>query len=379
MSRIIGHLDMDAFFAAIEERDNPRLAGRPIVVGADPKDGAGRGVVSTANYAARAYGIRSALPISKAWQFSEAARKRGLPPAVFIDVRMKKYGEVSRRIMAILEKYAKEIEQASVDEAYFDLSSVGSFEASRSIAVKIKNEIKEQEHLTASIGIGPNKLIAKIASDAEKPDGLTVVTAADAEAFLESLSIRVIPGIGPKAEEKFRALGMKTIGDAKKLLPEQLKKMMGKWGTDLYEKLRGRSDSPLVTEWEAKSISEQETFETDTLDPNFLIERLQELSRGVFAHFSKSGFKSFRTITLTVRFGDFTTMNRSLTLKSPSAKLETVNFEILKLFLPFLDSRENRTDHRPNHHAEAAVGPRTLGSFASPGVSVHMSPQFVAR
>ncbi len=182
--RIIGHLDMDAFFAAIEERDHPELKGRPVVVGADPAGGQGRGVVSTANYPARVYGIHSAMPISTAWKLAEAARRRGRPATVFVRGSHRKYGEVSARIMAILHHYAPVVEEASIDEAYFDLSFTGSFEAAAALARQIKAAILGQERLTGSIGIGPNKMVAKIASDFQKPDGLTLVTAEEAEAFL---------------------------------------------------------------------------------------------------------------------------------------------------------------------------------------------------
>ena len=174
--RIIGHLDMDAFFAAIEERDHPELKGRPVVVGADPAGGKGRGVVATANYPARVYGIHSAMPISRAWQLAEAARRRGRPATAFVRGSHRKYGEVSGRIMAILHHFAPVVEEASIDEAYLDLSFAGSFEAAAEICRSIKAEILAKERLTASMGLGPNKMVAKIASDFQKPDGLTVVT-----------------------------------------------------------------------------------------------------------------------------------------------------------------------------------------------------------
>lgn len=348
--RIIGHLDMDAFFAAIEERDNPRLNGKPIVVGADPMDGRGRGVVSTANYAAREYGIRSALPITAAWRFSEAARRKGLPPAVFLPVNMEKYHMVSASVMGILRGYAKVVEEASVDEAYFDLSllpdgaSCPTYEATAEVAKNIKVEIREKERLTASVGIGPNKLIAKIASDRRKPDGLTVVREEDAEKFLEPLPIRTIPGVGPKTEERMKKLGVRAVGDAKRFGREELIEMMGKWGAELYEKLRGRDEAPLVTEWVAKSVGEQETFPLDTHDPKFLREQLMALADGVWRRFIAEGFTSFRSVTITVRFADFTTLTRRTTLDAPvlgDHARETLQFQALRLFMPFLDRREN--------------------------------------
>jgi DNA polymerase IV (DinB-like DNA polymerase) len=362
--RIIGHIDMDAFFASIEERDNSRYKGRPIVVGADPEDGGGRGVVSTANYAARAYGIRSALPISTAWRFSEAARKKGLPPAVFLGVDMRKYGAVSERIMAIIRAHVPLdsdgvilVEQASVDEAYFDLSFAGSYEEAKRIARETKDEIKIKERLTASVGIGPNKLIAKIASDRQKPDGLTVVQEKDAEAFLEPLNIRVIPGVGPKSEEQFMKRGMRTVQDAKRLSEAELKKMMGKWGAELYQKLRGRSDAEITLDRVPKSIGEQTTFDEDVpvngklKDRKFLEAALADLAADVHRRLRReiadgAPFTTFRSIGITVRFSDFATKTRIVTLKEPlaadgAATQKTIQFQALRLFMPFLDRREN--------------------------------------
>src|SRR5713226_357343 len=179
--RIVAHVDMDAFYAAVEAQRNPALRGRPLVVGADPKEGHGRGVVTAASYAARRYGIRSALPISRAWRLAEAARRRGDPET-------------------ILAPAGDQFQKTSVDEAYLELSSLGSFEAAVERARRLKAEIVSQEGLTASVGIGPNKLVAKIASDFEKPDGLTVVRPEEDQPIIDPLRIRVIPGIGPKTE-----------------------------------------------------------------------------------------------------------------------------------------------------------------------------------
>lgn len=341
MKRIIAHLDMDAFFAAVEERDNPRFAGLPVVIGADPARGRGRGVVSTANYKAREYGIRSALPISKAWRFSEEAKRRGLPPAVFLPGDFEKYGRISEEIMAIVKKYSPRVEEASVDEAYFDLTSAGSFKKAEEICLQVKKEIKEKERLTCSIGAGPNKLIAKIASDFKKPDGLTVVEEKDAEKFLEPLPIRKIPGIGPKTEAKFYALKIKTVKDLKKIPAEQLKEILGKWGIGLYEKIRGRDDSPIQTKWIAKSIGEQETFAKDTLEANFVLERLNALCQSVAGRFAEENFKTFKTAGITVRFADFETKTRAHTLTKPASDARILQIETLKLLLPFLDKREN--------------------------------------
>jgi DNA polymerase IV (DinB-like DNA polymerase) len=339
--RIIGHLDMDAFFAAIEERNNPQFQGLPIVVGADPRGGAGRGVVSTANYAAREYGIRSAMPITRAWRLSQAAKLRGRPETVFLSGSWRTYSSVSRNIMNIIARHAPAMQQRSVDEAYFDLTSAGSLPAAEKICRAIKAEIKDHEHLTASIGLGPNKLIAKIASDYNKPDGLTIITAKDAEAFLEPLSVRAIPGIGPRAEEILKQYDVATVADAKRLSAQELHNLFGLWGDDMYEKLRGRDTSPLREHEVAKSVGHNQTFFHDTLSPAYLLPKLTGAAEEVFARLHDDGFNSFRTVVVTVRFADFVTKTRAKTLPTTSRSLADLRQAALQLFLPFLDHREN--------------------------------------
>ncbi len=339
--RIVGHLDIDAFFAAVEERDNPLLCGLPIVVGADPRGGKGRGVVSTANYKAREYGIHSGLPISKAWRQSEAARKRGSPPVAFLPARMERYAEVSTHVMETLRRFAFLVEQASIDEAYFDLSSCESYTFAEEICHKIKLAIREEERLTASVGIGPNKLIAKIVSGMCKPDGLTVVREEDVTAFLAPLSVRTIPGIGPKTEAELVKIGVKTIKDMRRFSQEELRASFGKRGWGFYEKIRGRDESPLEENYEAKSIGEQETFEQDTQDSQFLVQRLKAICHDVMGRLATEGFTHFRRVVLTVRFADFEAKSRSHTLLVPMNSLNVLQFEAMKLLLPFLDDREN--------------------------------------
>lgn len=351
--RIIAHLDMDSFFASVEERDNPRIKGKPIVVGADPLEGKGRGVVSTANYKAREYGIRSALPISKAWQFSEMARRQGEDPAVFLDVDMQKYAQVSRKVMEIIENHSDLVEKASVDEAYFDLSSLGSFEKAKKVCAKIKKEIKDKQKLTASIGLGPNKLIAKIASDMQKPDGLTMVKKEEAEKFLKPLSIRKIPGIGPKSEEKFNSQGVKIVEDLKKYSKDDLRQMMGKWGVELYEKSRGRDSTPVSKDQERKSIGEQETFVEDSLDFKYVFSHMEKMSKDVMARLKNSDFEKFKTVVITVRFSDFQTLTRSHTFKKSSDSQDVLRVEMMRLLMPFFDNRSN-----PKHKKIRLVGVR---------------------
>jgi DNA polymerase IV (DinB-like DNA polymerase) len=356
---------MDAFFAAIEERDKPRLKGAPIVVGADPKDGRGRGVVSTANYKAREYGIHSAQPISEAWRLSEAAHGRGLPRAVFIGGNYRRYVEVSEAIMEYLRTEADAIEPASIDEAYIGMkfpisnfsangaclparqgSSFGGqfpknlWEEAEIKAKKIKAHIKKEFGLTCSIGIGPNKLISKIAAGAQKPDGLTIVHAHQAQSFLHPQSVRIFPGVGPKMEEQLHRLHIYTVEDLSKFREDELTQRFGTWGTSLYKKARGIDESPIVEAYETKSTGEQETFEEDSLDAPFLVARLLSLSFAVGEGLRRKNLRG-KTISLTVRFANFETMTRARTLSEPVADGKRIAEVALQLFMPFLDAREN--------------------------------------
>jgi DNA polymerase IV (archaeal DinB-like DNA polymerase) len=344
--RIIAHIDMDAFYAAVEERHHPELRGHPIVVGADPKGGTGRGVVTAANYAARKYGIRSALPISRAWRLAEAARRAGDPETIFVRGDHSRYREVSGRIMAIIAYGADAFEGASIDEAYVDLSSLADMDRAEARARELKLEIFEREGLTCSVGIGPNKLVAKIASDFRKPDGLTVVRPDEVQAFLDRLRIRVLPGVGPKTEALLHGKGIQTVAELRELDAVQLVEWFGKWGTELYQKARGISDDPVSNEWERKSVGEQETFEEDTLEPAFVLGRARALAGAVFRRFAAEGFAAFRTVTVTVRFTGFVTVSRSLTGKAPFTAEEHLHAQVGRLLEPFFDARENARGRR---------------------------------
>jgi DNA polymerase IV (DinB-like DNA polymerase) len=339
--RIVAHVDMDAFYASVEERYHPELRGRPVVVGADPKGGTGRGVVTAASYAARKYGIRSALPISRAWRLAETARRKGEPEAIFVRGDRALYLEVSRRIMAIVAHGVDAFEEASIDEAYVDLSSLGDQERAQDHTRTLKREILEREGLTCSVGIGPNKLVAKIASDFRKPDGLTVVRLDEVQGFLDGLAIRVIPGVGPKTEAFLHAKGIKLVAELRDVEASQLREWFGKGGEDLHRKARGLSDDPVSNEWERKSVGEQETFEADTLDPVFVLGRARELAETVFRRFVTERFEAFRTVTITVRFSGFLTVSRSRTGKAPFTSAEELHAEVRQLLEPFFDAREN--------------------------------------
>ena len=367
--RIVVHLDMDAFYAAVEERRDPTLRGRPIVVGADPKGGAGRGVVTTASYAARKYGIRSALPISRAWRLAEAARRRGEPEAVFVRGDHGLYREVSACIMAIAARGADAHEEASIDEVYLDLSSLGDFARAEAHTRTLKAEILEREGLTCSAGIGPNKLVAKIASDFRKPDGLTVVLPEVVQAFLDPLPIRKIPGIGPKSEAILHGRGIRTIAQLRNLERALLLEWFGKWGEEMSERARGISDDPVSNEWERKSVGEQETFERDTLESSAVLARAQALAADVFARLRADGFAGFRTVTVTVRFSNFVTRNRSRTAESPLTTRAGLEALAHRLLLPFFDEREN-----PRRRKIRLIGVRAEKLVREPGPTLRPGP-----
>jgi len=345
--RIIVHVDMDAFYAAVEERLNPALRDLPVAVGADPKKGKGRGVVTTANYRARKYGIRSALPISRAWRFAEEARKRGEPATVFIQPNMALYREVSGRIMQILQRCADAFEEASIDEAYLDVSARENFPAAAEQMTRLKAEIRDREGLGCSVGIGPNKLIAKIASGYQKPDGLTAITPENVESFLDPLPIRVIPGIGPKSERFLHEQNIRTVKDLRQVPESTLVGWFGKWGQRLFGKARGIDDSEVSNEWTRKSLGEQETFEEDTRSQSIVTERFDVMAKRIVNKLREKEFKGFRTVTVTVRFGDFQTTNRSRTLRdgiridNDADTLRRFKEEAASLILPFFDAREN--------------------------------------
>lgn len=338
--RIIAHLDMDAFFASIEERDSPQFLGKPIVVGSDPLQGKGRGVVSTSNYIAREYGIRSATPISKAWQLSEEAKKRGKPAVIFVQPDFSKYEKSSLKVFEIVKKYSDKIEQASIDEFYFDLSGL-SYSKAIKACESIKKDIKEAEKITCSIGIGPNKLIAKISAGIKKPDGLVVVKPEEASKFLNPLAAKEIPGIGSKTSEALSAIGVRTVGELKRVPKEKLTELFGKNGISMFFKARGLDDSEIEEDREAKSIGRQDTFLNDSTDATVMIKKLEELCQDVFRKFEESGFKHFKTITVTARFKGFITKNSSKTFKDPRNNKRDFFNLALNLLLPFLDKRKN--------------------------------------
>ncbi len=307
--RVIVHVDMDAFFASVEQRDNPELRGKPVVVGADPRGGSGRGVVSTCSYEAREYGIHSAQPISEAY--------RRCPDARFLPVDGEKYAREARRIREVLRRFTPQIQVVSIDEAFLDVTrSLRLFGGKRRLAEGIRSRIEEETGLTASLGVAPGKLVAKIASDLEKPCGLVIVEPGEERGFLAPLSVRRLPGVGPKTRESLAKFGIETIGDVAGMSREQLEERFGVHGADLWRKARGVDRSPVAGGGAAKSIGHEHTFGEDTRDMDQVRRTLMRLCEKTARRLRKAD-KCARTVTTKVRLADFTTLTRQRTLDRP--------------------------------------------------------------
>ena len=337
MARIILHIDMDAFFAQVEERENPHFKGKPVVVGAEPKNGKGRGVVSTANYEARKYGIHSAMPISSAW--------KACPTAIFLPVNGELYLAVSQKIMEIVKGYSPVFEQVSSDEAYLDLSPFYAaarkgdetifWKKAEGLAKELKKEILERERLTCTVGIGPNKMIAKIAANKGKPNGLKVITPDKVAEFLDPLDIEEIQGIGPKTAAEIRRLGINTIKELKGVFREKLQGIFGVVGEAIYERAWGIDEGPVTSERPVKSISNEHTFEKDTRNPEIIFNAFEKIIGNIHQEVLKDDFL-FRTITVVCRFSGFETHTKAITLKQFTDDIKIFKKEAKKLLLKFL-------------------------------------------
>jgi len=325
--RIVIHVDMDAFYAAVEELDHPEYRGKPLVVGADPKGGYGRGVVSTCNYAARKYGIHSAMPISQAYRLC--------PQAIYVGGSLRRYGEVSKKIMEILADYSPQIMQISIDEAFLDVTQTAKgFGGGLALAQHLKARIREETGLTASVGMASNMFIAKVASDMQKPDGLTVCPAGEEKQFLAGLPVSRLWGVGPKTESRLRDLGFKTIGDLARFPRAELAKRFGVWGNHLWELANG-IDRRSVEDWgPRKSISQEYTFEEDVADPAVVEERLWAIADGLSADMRREKLKG-RVLTLKIRLEGFLTFTRRQTLGEYTNDAEILREIALELFRHF--------------------------------------------
>jgi DNA polymerase IV (DinB-like DNA polymerase) len=326
--RVILHVDLDAFFPSVEVREHPELKGKPVVVGADPKEGRGRGVVSSASYEARKFGIRSALPISRAWKLC--------PDCVYLRPHFDLYIPASNNVMKILRNHADKFEQGGIDEAYLDISTqVKDFDEAKEFAKRLMEEVQEKEKLTCSIGVAPNKMIAKIASDFKKPYGLTVVKEDEVKEFLFPLKVRKIPGVGPKTERSLKELGIETVADLASMKPELLTRLFGVWGARLHEFANGIDNSEVVEGYETKSIGRDTTFENDVDDAEQIFQVLDGLAEEVHEDVIANGFK-FKTITVRVRYQDFDTHTRSKSLLFPTNDLDMLKNNAKRLIASFL-------------------------------------------
>jgi len=308
--RFIVHVDMDAFYASVEQRDHPEYREKPVVVGADPKGGQGRGVVAACSYEAREYGIHSAMPISFAY--------KRCPHAVYLRGNMKKYAGISRQIFQILERFTPDIEPISIDEAFLDITgSYNLIGTPEKTCKKIKAVIQDETGLVASIGMAPNKMTAKIASDLEKPDGLVFVTREGLFDFLHPLPVSKLWGVGKKTREELTRLGINTIGDLAVREIDDLSKLLGKSGIHVWKLANGIDPRDVETSVGIKSIGHEHTFDEDVTDPQTIEDTLMWLAEKVSRRLRKKGFRG-RTISLKIRLADFSTFTRAKSLNTPT-------------------------------------------------------------
>jgi len=349
--RFIIHVDMDAFYAAIEQRDRPELLGRPVIVGGKPR---ARGVVAAASYEAREFGIRSAMPSARA--------VRLCPRAVFLPVDMRKYAQVSQQMMAILRRHSERIEQVSIDEAFLEVTDrVRDFAQAEQLARRINQEIRRELRLTASVGVGPNKFLAKLGSELRKPDGLVVIRPAEAEGFLDPLPVGKLWGVGPKTEKRLAEAGLKTIGQVARAPIEQLRRLLGAWADVVHELARGDDDRPVETERETKSVSSETTFADDLYELKDLRRSLSELSEEVASRLRDEELRA-RTIAIKVRFGDFRTITRQTRLGEATDRAEVIRKTVYGL-LDAVEGREQGIRLLGVRGSVLESGPRQLSLF----------------
>ena len=306
MQRTIVHADLDAFYASVEQRDNPGLKGKPVVVGGPPE---ARGVVMAASYEARRFGIRSATPMSRALRLC--------PDVVRVSPRFDRYTEVSRHVMSIFRQATPLVEPLSLDEAFLDATAeVGSYGGPEPLGRHLKHQVRAQTGLTLSVGIAANKLIAKVASDMQKPDGLVIVAPGDEAAFLAPLSVRALWGVGPKTEAVLNAAGFTTVGQLAGADPERLEASFGTRGPWFHAMARGVDESPVVTEHERKSVGAETTFPRDLTDGPELRAELQRLAESVSRRLAGTGAQG-RTVVLKLRYANFRTITRQASRPQP--------------------------------------------------------------
>lgn len=306
-TRAIVHLDLDAFFAAVEVLEDPNLAGKPLLIGGRPEE---RGVVATASYPARAFGVHSAMPMARALALC--------PDAVVLPTRHNLYRDYSRRVMNIVGEASPLVEQVSIDEAYLDLTDqVTAWEEGIEAARSLQRRIKKEIGLSSSLGVATNKLVAKVASDRDKPGGLTVVPPGEEAAFLAPLQVRALWGVGPVTAEKLAEMGVTTVAELVQFPEDILRDRFGRNGAAMALMARGVDQRPVVTEYEAKSVSQETTFSRDLTNPEALRGQLWRLSQGVSRRLRRNELAA-TTIAIKLRYSDFTTLTRQMRLSMPT-------------------------------------------------------------
>ncbi len=323
------HVDMDCFFAAVEQREAPGLLGKPVIVGADPRRGLGRGIVATCSYEARRFGVRSAMPISTAWRLC--------PSAVFLRPRFSLYSQASRRVMEVLARAADVLEPAGIDEAYLDVSTLGTFEAARDRARAVQAEIRDGLGLSCAVGVAPNKLVAKIASDHRKPGGLTVVIGSRVREFLDPKPVSALRGVGPKTREALVGLGYETVAQLREASEQRLTAALGGFGAALWRQARGLDDRPVDASRQVKSMGRERTFSCDTDDMALVRRTLSHCVERVRRDLLEEASWA-RTLTVKVRFESYETHSRQTTLKLATASRAVLESAALSLAEPFLSA-----------------------------------------
>jgi DNA polymerase-4 len=309
---MILHVDMDAFYASVEQLDDPKLQGRCVIVGGT----SGRGVVSAANYEARKYGVHSAMPMFEA--------RRKCPHGNFLPPRMERYRQISRRVMEVLRRYTPLVEPVSIDEAYLDIGGCGRlFGCPETLGRCLKQDILAAVRLTCSVGIAPARFLAKIASEMQKPDGLTVITPEAVPVVLRKLPVCRVPGVGAKTLRRLEAIGIRTLGDVQGLPERFLCQQLGKYGRRLQELSEGFDPTPISPGRPHKSVSAERTFDEDTRDPERLRRHLLEQSGEVAGELRKMGVQA-RTVVLKIKHADFHLVTRSATLAQPTRSSDTI-------------------------------------------------------
>ena len=312
---------MDEFFAAVEKLDRPELRGKPLLIGGDPR---GRGVVSTASYEARPFGCRSAMPMSQAMRLC--------PQAIVLPVRMERYSQISRQVFEVIERFSPLVEPLSIDEAFLDVTgSQRLLGDAVQIGRKIKQAIKDDVGLTASLGVAPNKFLAKLASDLQKPDGLVVITEETVHQVLDDLPVSRLWGVGPASEKALARLNLRTIGQIRKMPPDVLVRALGSAGEHYWRLANGMDDRPVEGGGQAKSVGQEETFVQDVADMthlrNVLLEQVQQVAGRLRKHKLMA-----RTVTLKIRYGDFTTITRSASFDEPTDQTEQLWRKAISIF-----------------------------------------------